>query len=53
MSTPNVGDQTAGEETETTEPGEIGGLSIEDDPDGTVDPSELAGTASDGDEDVS
>ena len=32
---------------------EYGSLSIEDDPDGTVDPGELAGGAGDDDEDVS
>ena len=32
--------------------GEYGSLSIEDDPEGTVDPGELAGGASDDDEDV-
>lgn len=32
---------------------EYGSLSIEDDPEGTVDPGELAGGASDDDEDVS
>ena len=31
---------------------DLGGLSIEDDPEGTVDPADLAGTASDDDEDV-
>lgn len=31
----------------------IGNLTVEDDPQGTVDPSELAGTASEDDEDVS
>ena len=31
----------------------VGNLTVEDDPEGTVDPSELAGTASDDDEDVS
>ena len=31
----------------------IGNLTVEDDPSGTVDPSELAGTASEDDEDVS
>lgn len=31
----------------------IGNLTVEDDPEGTVDPSELAGTASQSDEDVS
>jgi hypothetical protein len=31
----------------------IGNLTVEDDPEGTVDPSDLAGTASEDDEDVS
>ncbi len=31
----------------------IGNLTVEDDPSGTVDPSELAGTATDDDADVS
>ena len=31
----------------------IGNLTVEDDPSGTVDPSDLAGTASEDDEDVS
>lgn len=31
----------------------VGGLTVEDDPEGTVDPADLAGTASDDDEDVS
>ena len=49
-----------GTETEPTGPDEtgatdptIGGLTVEDDPEGTVDPADLAGTASDDDEDVS
>ena len=36
-----------------TDPAEYGSLSIEDDPDGTVDPGELAGGADESDEDVS
>ena len=36
-----------------SDPGQYGGLSIEDDPDGTVDPGELAGGADETDEDVS
>jgi len=36
-----------------TDPDEYGGLSVEDDPDGTVDPGELAGGADETDEDVS
>ena len=36
-----------------TDPEEYGGLSIEDDPEGTVDPGELAGGADETDEDVS
>jgi len=31
----------------------IGNLTVEDDPEGTVDPADLAGTASDDDADVS
>lgn len=31
---------------------EYGGLSLEDDPQGTVDPAELAGTASEDDDDI-
>jgi hypothetical protein len=31
----------------------IGNLTVEDDPEGTIDPSDLAGTASEDDEDVS
>jgi hypothetical protein len=39
---------------ESVDPGsDVGNLTVEDDPEGTVDPSELAGTASDDDEDVS
>ena len=46
-------DETA-ESQEAVEPDSaIGNLTVEDDPQGTVDPSELAGTASDDDEDVS
>lgn len=37
----------------TAEQQDLGGLTVEDDPQGTVDPSELAGTASKDDEDVS
>ena len=36
-----------------TDPAEYGSLSVEDDPDGTVDPGELAGGADETDEDVS
>ena len=32
---------------------DLGSLSVEDDPEGTVDPADLAGTASEDDEDVS
>lgn len=38
--------------TEDLSPDEYGGLSIEDDPEGTVDPGELAGGADENDEDV-
>ena len=36
-----------------TDPAQYGSLSIEDDPTGTVDPGELAGSADETDEDVS
>jgi hypothetical protein len=53
MSTSDFDDHPATEDIETvSEPDEYGGLSVEDDPDGTVDPGELAGTASESDEDV-
>ena len=46
-------DETA-EAQEAVDPGSsIGNLTVEDDPQGTVDPSDLAGTASQDDEDVS
>jgi hypothetical protein len=35
-----------------TDEQDLGGLTVEDDPEGTVDPADLAGTASDDDEDV-
>jgi hypothetical protein len=39
--------------TENLSPDEYGGLSIEDDPEGTVDPGDLAGGADEDDQDVS
>jgi hypothetical protein len=54
MSTQNADDNQPLKETEgATEAEEYGSLSIEDDPEGTVDPSELAGTATEDDQDVS
>ena len=61
MSMPNVpaedalpeGVDPAAAPADTTSPEEYGSLSIEDDPEGTVDPGELAGGASDDDQDVS
>lgn len=54
MSTPTVDDEPNGDETDPMrDPAEFGGLSVEDDPEGTVDPAELAGTAGSEDEDVS
>jgi hypothetical protein len=35
------------------DPEQYGGLSVEDDPQGTVDPADVAGTADESDEDVS
>jgi len=60
MSMPNVPAEDAVPEgteprstDDLTDPDEYGGLSIEDDPDGTVDPGELAGGADVDDADVS
>ena len=55
MSTPNVEDEPTGNDHVETvsNPDEYGSLSVEDDPGGTVDPAELAGTANPDDEDVS
>lgn len=53
MTTSDFDDQTADDSVETANsPEELGGLSVEDDPDGTVDAAELAGTAGADDEDV-
>lgn len=47
-------DVPAGEPGQPQDPDqELGGLTVEDDPEGTVDPSELAGTAGEEDADVS
>jgi len=60
MSIPNVPSEDAlpegvdsGQGEDMTSPDEYGGLSIEDDPEGTVDPGDLAGGADENDEDVS
>jgi hypothetical protein len=55
MSTPTFDDPqpTEGDDTGApTEPNDFGSLTVEDDPSGTVDPAELADTASESDEDV-
>jgi hypothetical protein len=53
MSTPNTDDdQPLNDDGGATGAAEYGSLSVEDDPEGTVDPSELAGTATEDDEDV-
>ena len=46
---PPVADTTG----EQTDPEEYGSLTVEDDPEGTTDPADLAGTADESDEDVS
>ena len=46
---PIEGDDTGA----VTEPEEYGSLTVEDDPQGTIDPAELAGTADEGAEDIS
>jgi hypothetical protein len=59
MSMPNVPADDADESVEQgsstglTDPDEYGSLSVEDDPEGTVDPADLAGGADETDEDVS
>ena len=54
---PDEGAQPEGVEPEgdaaMSDPDEYGSLSVEDDPEGTVDPGELAGGADDTDADVS
>jgi hypothetical protein len=55
MSTPTFDDAQPVEGDDTgapTEPEEFGSLSVEDDPGGTIDPADLADTASESDEDV-
>jgi len=55
MTTQNFDDDPPVSETsgDMSDPEEFGSLSVEDDPAGTTDPAELAGTADDSDEDVS
>jgi hypothetical protein len=51
---PDVPADETTESQEAVDPNSvIGNLTVEDDPQGTVDPSDLAGTASESDEDVS
>jgi hypothetical protein len=56
MTTPQDFDDTQPIEGNDTgavsEPEELGSLTVEDDPQGTVDPAELAGTADESDDDV-
>ena len=47
------GDLPEPESSGLTDPDEYGSLSVEDDPEGTVDPADLAGGADETDEDVS
>lgn len=53
MSAPNKDEPSGDDVTSVADPDEYGGLSVEDDPEGTIDPAELAGTASSDDADVS
>ena len=55
MSTQNFDDDPSVPDTtdEPTDPEEYGSLTVEDNPEGTTDPAELAGTAGESDEDVS
>lgn len=51
MSTPSNDDDT--QNSNVDNPEDYGTLTVEDDPEGTTDPGELAGTADESDEDVS
>ncbi len=55
MSTQNFDDDSSVTDTtgDQTDPEEYGSLTVEDDPEGTTDPADLAGTADESDEDVS
>ena len=55
MTTQNFDDDPPVSDTtgDVSDPDEYGSLSVEDDPAGTTDPGELAGTAGGSDEDVS
>jgi hypothetical protein len=54
MSTQNTDDDQPLKDADgTADDAEYGSLTVEDDPEGTVDPSELAGTATKDDQDVS
>lgn len=53
MSTPEIEEPTGDDVKPVTDPEELGSLTVEDDPEGTVDPADLAGTAGGSDEDVS
>jgi hypothetical protein len=55
MTTQNFDDDPPAEDKtdEMNDPDQYGSLSVEDDPSGTTDPAELAGTAHESDEDVS
>ncbi len=52
MSTPSIDDQPNDDVETVSDPDEYGSLTVEDEPEGTVDPGELAGTADEDDEDV-
>ncbi len=51
MSTPDNTDDVSNPNVDNAE--DFGTLTVEDDPDGTTDPADLAGTANESDEDVS
>jgi hypothetical protein len=52
MSDPSVPDHPSDESQTDLSTEEYGSLSVEDDPDGTVDPADLAGTADSDDHDL-
>ena len=53
MSMQNTNDDQPLDDDGASGADEYGSLTVEDDPEGTVDPSELAGTATEDDQDVS
>lgn len=49
---PDPANETTASQVDADQESSIGNLTVEDDPEGTVDPADLAGTASEDDADV-